>query len=511
MKNAERKFILFSSIVAISLLSVCIFMEGCGKGTPRSKAEQEKRIAYWTCAMHPSVRITDEAYEKGAKNCPICNMTLIAVSAVTEPEGAPLTTGSQVTEDAYYGCGVAKEGHCPHCDEGKPDAECICGGHSFVLGSGKLTHCPICKRSLKRIDPKDLPGTIHPVEPSKGSASRKILHYRSPMDPKATSSVPAKDSMGMDYIPVYEEDVAPTGDGEILSRLKLSQEQVGLAGIKTAIVSRQRLYESIRAVGMVAYDPELAVTQEEFLTAVETRQKVKDSSDADVIRRADDLVEKSKFKLRLLGMGDGEISELQKNGRSQLNLVLPEDKAWIYADIYEADLGWVKPDQEATITTTAYPGEEFKGIVKSISPVLDQKTRSARVRIETDNIDKKLKPKMYADVLIKSVYLPQDGSAEVLAVPTGAILDTGVRKIVYVVSGNGEFLGREVMTGHKAAAIIDGKDVQMYPVLSGLRPGETVVTEGNFLIDSQSQISGVAAVAYGGALGKEEKKSANDR
>ncbi|MBU1037533.1 MAG: efflux RND transporter periplasmic adaptor subunit [Candidatus Omnitrophica bacterium] len=502
MKSAGKKSILFLSIIAVSLLSVCIFLEGCGKEAPRSTAEQDKGVAYWTCAMHPSVRISDEQYKKGTTNCPICNMALFAVSAVTEPEVAPPVDGSQVTGDAYYGCGVTEEGHCPHCDEGIPDAECICGGHSFVLGSGKLTSCPICKKPLKKIDPKDLPGRIRPVELSGKSVPRKILHYRNPMDPKVTSSVPAKDSMGMDYIPVYEEDVASTGGGEILSRLKLSQEQVALAGIKTTVVGRQRLYESIRVVGMVAYDPELAVTQEEFLTAVETRQKVKDSSDADVIRRADDLIEKSRFKLRLMGMGDDEISELQKNGKSQLNLVLPEDKAWIYADIYEADLGWVKPGQEATITVAAYPGEEFNGTVKSISPVLDQKTRSARVRIETDNIGRKLKPKMYADVLIKSVYLPQDGSVEVLAVPTGAVLDTGVRKIVYVV-GDGEFLGKEVITGPKGAAMIDGKNVQMYPILGGLSEGEAVVTEGNFLIDSQSQISGVAAVAYGGALGKE--------
>jgi multidrug efflux pump subunit AcrA (membrane-fusion protein) len=206
-------------------------------------------------------------------------------------------------------------------------------------------------------------------------------------------------------------------------------------------------------------------------------------------------------------MGDEEISTLQSNGRAQLNLVLPEDKAWIYTDVYEADLGWVKPGQEAVVTATAYPGEKFKGTVKSISPVLAQKTRSAKVRIEADNVGKKLRPKMYADVLIKSVYLPQDGSPEVLSVPAGAVLNTGVRKIVYVLSGDGEYLGREVTTGPKATAMVDGKDVQMYPVLSGLRPGEIVVSEGNFLIDSQSQISGTVAGAYGGALGKEEKKA----
>lgn len=412
MENAEKKFTLFLSIAAALLLSFCVFLAGCGKGGSG---------------------------------------------------GAPVSSGTQVEEKTHYGCGVTEEGHCPHCDEGRPDAECICGGHSFVIESDKLMCCPVCKRPIKKIEPKDLPTAMHAVKPSV--------------------------------------------DGEVVSRLKLKPGQARLTGIKTVVVGRQHLFESIRAVGMVAYDPELAVAQEEFLTAVETRQKVRDSSDADVIRRADDLVEKSRFKLKLMGMSDKEISALQSNGRAQLNLVLPEDKAWVYADVYEADLGWVKPGQEAVITATAYPEEEFKGTVASISPVLDQKTRSARVRIEADNAGKKLKPKMYADVLIKSVYLPQDGPPEALAVPAGAVLNTGVRKIVYVLSGDGEYLGREVTTGPKATAMIDGKHVQMYPVLSGLRPGEIVVTEGNFLIDSQSQISGTASVAYGGALGKEEKKA----
>ncbi len=94
----------------------------------------------------------------------------------------------------------------------------------------------------------------------------------------------------------------------------------------------------------------------------------------------------------------------------------------------------------------------------------------------------------------------------VLAIPKDAVLDTGIRKIVWVDRGNGEYEGRKIQIGPEATATVDKKEAKFYPVLSGVGEGEKVVTKGNFLIDSQSQITGVAASAYGGALGAEEKE-----
>ncbi|MFH0839958.1 MAG: efflux RND transporter periplasmic adaptor subunit [Candidatus Omnitrophota bacterium] len=418
------------------------------------------------------------------------------------PKAETGTTGG-----TYYGCGVKEEGHCPHCDEGKLDAQCICGGHSFMIEAGKQMNCPICKKPLKKIEPQDTAKITPPAKKIQKPAQRKILYYRNPMNPAITSEVPMKDSMGMDFIPVYEETSEEPASEEALSRVKLSPEQIELAGVKTEEIIKRHLSKLIRTVGKVAFDPELAVSQEEFLTALETREKVKNSSDQGVIKRADGLVEKSKFRLRLLGMGDDEIRALEEEGIAQMNLVLPEERAWVYADIYEYELGWIKVGQGVLITTTAYPGERFDGVIKSISPVINPMTRSAKIRIEADNKGRKLQPEMYADVIIESMYMNIDGSYMTLAIPKDAVLDTGARKIVYVDIGGGAFIGKEVKLGPEASADVEGREQKFYPVISGLNEGDKVVTKSNFLIDSQSQLSGGISGAYGGALTTEEGKA----
>ena len=110
------------------------------------------------------------------------------------------------------------------------------------------------------------------------------------------------------------------------------------------------------------------------------------------------------------------------------------------------------------------------------------------------------------DIVIMSMYMGPDGSHKVLAIPKNAVLDTGIRKIVWISKGGGEYEGRVVRVGPEAVAEAQGVD-RFYPVLGGLAEGEEVVVKANFLIDSQSQISGVAASAYGGAVGTEEKKT----
>ncbi len=438
MRNKKSSILIIGIIVIISLIIIWNFLNSRTQRTQVTQQTQQTQ-KYWTCGMHPSVKSDKPG------NCPICGMNLFAVYK-EEPGQKEESIIAQEAMHVIYGCGVEEEGHCPHCDEGKIDADCICGQHSFMIMDKKM-NCPVCGRELKKIEPKD--------------------------------------------IKITEEN--------IVSSVTLKGRQIELAGITTTSVVRQHLIKEIRTVGKIAFDPELAVAQEEFLTAAQTKEKVKDSPDPDVISRADNLVEKSRFKLRLLGMGEEEIDELENRGKAQLNLVLPENKAWVYADVYEYELGWVKLGQEVLITAPAYPGEEFKGEVKSISPVLDPRTRSAKIRIETDNPVQKLKPEMFVDVIIESMYLSEDGSHEVLAIQKGAVLDTGTRKIVYVDNGEGRFSGKEVKIGPEAIATIEGQKIRMYPVLKGLSDGEIVVTKGNFLIDSQSQLTGGMSVLWGGA------------
>ena len=491
---------IFIILFIMIIFGVAFTLTSCTetKRDEQRAAGGERQIQYYTCGMHPSVRVSPEEYNKGNKNCPICNMNLTPVYKEEKP--AELSAVSLQPSEEYYGCGVYTEGKCPHCDSGESDEGCICGGHSFVI-KGEKIDCPICGEPLQKIKKEDVK-----ISERKEKKEKKILFYRNPMNPSITSKVPAKDPMGMDYIPVYEEEETPVREEGVVGRVRINRAQAQLAGVATEPVRKLSLTKEIRTVGKVAYDPDMAIAQDEFISAVKAYEKIREGNIEEISERSLNLVGSSKRKLRLLGLSEEQITELEEKKEVQTNLILPEEKMWIYGDVYEYELGWVKTGGKVRVTTPSLPGEEFNGVISSINPVLDPKTRSLRFRASVDNPDLELKPEMYVDVIIMSVYKTKDGQDSVLAIPKEAVLDTGLRKIVWVDKGDGEYQARLVETGPEAVATIEGKKIRLYPVLKGLIEGEEVVTKANFLIDSQSQISGVAAAAYGGALETKEKK-----
>ncbi len=420
-------------IIAMFSLSSCSRKEE-NQSIQISKASgEEGEILYYTCGMHPSVRVSPEEYKKGNVNCPICNMKLVPVYKEV--------TGNQSRETgkeaAYYGCGMEGEEHVFQIQE--------------VKG---IENCPICGMPLKKL--------------TKGEADKLR---------------------------------------GIISRVKIKGEQARLAGVKTEPVKKLHLYKEMRTVGRVAYDPQLVIAEEEFISASKAFNKIQEGNIPEIKERAGSLVESSKRKLRLLGLSEDGIEELENTGKIHTNLILPEEKMWIYGDVYEYELSWVKVGGKVRVVTASFPGEEFQGVISSINPVLDPKTRSLKFRAEVENLDLKLKPEMYVDVIIRGMYESAEGEHMVLAVPKDAILDTGTRKIVWVDKGIGEYEGRLVKVGPEATSLVAGEEKKFYPVLKGLSEGELVVTKANFLIDSQSQLTGIAASAYGGALGAEEKKA----
>lgn len=468
MKKIKLLLIFTGVLIAV----IFIYFAAMRKSGPSAKGPaapgSSQEIDYYTCGMHPSVKVTVEQYNKGKVNCPICNMKLIPVY-------------------------------------------------------------------------KERAATAAPGE-------KKILFYRNPMNPAITSKVPAKDEMGMDYIPVYQSE-EETGsyygcgmEGEehvffikdqslkncpicgmplkrlskeeadrlrgVVSRVKIQGEQARLAGVKTEAVGKGRLYKEIRTVGKVAYDPQLAIAEEELISGLKAYDKIKEGNIEEIKERALNLVESAKRKLMLLGLSRAQIGELEKTRQPHASLVMPEKRMWIYGQAYEYELGWVKAGEKVKVTVSSLPGYEFEGVIASVNPVLDPKTRSVTFRVEAANTDLELKPEMYVDVYIMSAYTGPDGRQEVLFIPKNAVLDTGIRKIVWLDMGGGEYEGREITVGPEAIVEEDGVKMSVYPVLKGLREGELVVTKANFLIDSQSQITGVAASAYGGALNSEEKKAA---
>jgi Cu(I)/Ag(I) efflux system membrane fusion protein len=288
-------------------------------------------------------------------------------------------------------------------------------------------------------------------------------------------------------------------DEDVISKVIIKLGELKLAGVTTEIAQKRQLFKEIRAVGRVAYDPEMAIAQDEFISGIKAYEKSKSGSVQEIVDRAASMVDASKRKLFLLGLSEEQIIELEKSKKVQTSLILPGEKMWIYGDIYEFELPWVKKGSYIKAKPIGLVGEEFYGKIVSINPVIDPRTRSVRFRALIDNPGSKLKPEMYVDVQIMSQYTDPRGNNEVLAIPKSALLDTGRRQIVWVDKGNGQFEGRSVEIGPESISHAENLQ-KFYPVFKGIKEGEKVVTKGNYLIDSQSQITGVAASSFGGAL-----------
>ena len=262
------------------------------------------------------------------------------------------------------------------------------------------------------------------------------------------------------------------------------------------------------------YSPELVSTQEEYLIALRAKKDLRKSPFPEVAGSGESLAESAKRRLKLWDISDEQISLLEETGqpRKTLSLFSPftgfvlEKNAykgmnvmpgmalfkladlsvvWLLADIYEYELPLIRLGQQATIQLSYIPGQTFTGKAVYIYPSLNPETRTAKVRFEFPNPDGRLKPEMYANAEIK-VRLGQK-----LAVPEGAIIDTGVRQMAIIDKGSGYFEPRDVKVGAK----VDN----YYEVIKGLKAGERVVTSANFLIDSESKLK----EAVGGMAGME--------
>lgn len=278
---------------------------------------------------------------------------------------------------------------------------------------------------------------------------------------------------------------------------------------------------------LTVYSPELVSTQEEYLVALRAKGDLVKSPFPEVAASGQFLAESAKRRLQLWDISEEQIKALEESGqpRKTLTLYSPYEGVvlekmvykgmnmmpgmtlfklvdlsvvWIYADIYEYELPHFRLGQPATIRLPYIPGEAFTGKVVYIYPSLDPKTRTAKVRFEIPNPNGKLKLEMYADVSFKM------DMGNMLVVPEGAIINTGVRQVAIVHRGSGRFEPREVKVGMKT----DG----YYEVTNGLSPGEQVVTSANFLIDSESKfkeaiggMGGMAGMKMEPAPGKEKR------
>ena len=429
--------------------------------TQRSHHMAEARATYY-CPMHPGI-VKDRPGD-----CPICYMKLVKWEEAPS-SAVPQQQPVQQMKDICY------MHNCPMVKPGQPCPMLV------MAKAGEKVTCPICGTHVADAAPAQ-PGGV-------AAGNKTILYWTDPMIPGYTSDKPGKSPMGMDLIPVYEENgipaastaAAPEGYAPIL----VTPQKRQFIGVTTAPVQRRSMTNTIRTVGEIAHDPELFQAEQEYLGALKAFKQAQTGTIPEVTERAQRLVESSRLHLRHLGLSEKLIEEVATQTEPDHRLLLGDTRQlWVYAPIYEYELPLVREGQIATVDAGMLPGRVFTGTVQSIDPILDHMTRTARVRFLVENSDHLLKPAMYVNVSI----VVEVG--EVLAVPEEAIFVTGTKFIAFVDKGQGLFEPRDVIVGVKA----DG----YYEVKAGVVEGELVVTSGNFLIDSESRLKAALQDMSGG-------------
>ena len=456
------------------LLVLVALFFGGNSCTKKGASGKPSNVDYYTCTMHPSVHAMDPG------KCPICSMDLVPVMKKSGSE-----TPAQVSS--------AREQQSKET-EAKPSAS--------------------------------------------QQSERKIKYYKSTMMAGETNAKPARDSMGMDMVPVYEDE--KPGATNQPSEFVVPVERQQQIGVRYAKVERKPLGHTIRAVGLIVpdrtrswqfvsrvdgyvqkldvtapgelvdknapllsiYSPDLLTSEREFVELLRMRDQAKSKDSRETPQR---LIESAKRRLQLWNVTEGQIAELEKTRKASDTLTLlspfrgvvqsvPVEQGknvkvgdmlvevadlsvvWVWAEFYENELSMLNVGQKLAITTNSYPGEKFEGTISVINPFLDEMKRTAKVRIDIANPDFKLRPGMYVNANLSM------DMGEALTVPVSAIMPTGARNVVFVDKGQGKLEPRIVELGAKYG--------DSYEVKSGLRADERVVASANFLIDAESKVQG---------------------
>ncbi len=413
-------------------------------------------------------------------------------------------------------------------DEGKQLYSC--GMHPEVI-SDEPGDCPICGMKLTPIKSSVQAGTGEPGQ------KRKVLYWQAPMDPTEIYEEPGKSKMGMDLVPVYEGDEAG-GAGSILIDGSVQQNM----NLRLAKVEQRTISNVIRAYGKVTYaqdkqfsvntkisgwieklyvnttgqkirrgeplleiySPQLISTQEEYLLALNNLEKLGSSPYESIRTNAKKMVSLAKNRLEYWDIPKAEIENLDNTGKVRRTILLRSQVAgvvthkgvvegdkigpgmdlfhiadlsevWVEVAVYESELPLIKEGQRAELELDHIQGKTLEGKVNFIYPYLDKKAKVNNVRLVFNNADSSLKPEMFATVRIYA-QVADDSTA----IPTEAIIHSGVRKLVFVTKGDGKFEPREVKLGAES-------DDGFTQILSGLFMDEMVVVSGQFLLDSESQ------------------------
>ena len=330
---------------------------------------------------------------------------------------------------------------------------------------------------------------------------------------------------------------------EMLGHVSMSANQRIMANVATTEAKQGTLNKEINAVGIVQYDqsrqakvtawiagridqlhvntvgsfvtrdtpvaevysPDLVTSQQEYLLAVKSRDRLKNSPIRSIAENGAGLVASAKQRLMLFGVKESQLAELEKAGKPNIRLpiytplsgvvvekmvqqgqyvntgdtlfgIADLSVVWVEVEVYENEFPQLRLGQQVEIRSQSFPGRSFTGSIKYIYPFLDPKTRTVKVRVEMPNPGLQLKPEMFVNAIIK---VPLGST---MVVPVTAVMDTGKRRVVWVETSPEMFEPREVQVGQRT-----GETIQ---ILSGLNPDDKVAVSGGYLIDSESQLKG---------------------
>lgn len=456
---------------------------------------------------------------------------------------------------AYFTARYAEKLHVH--DKGG-EVKYYCPMHPQIV-QDKPGSCPICGMTLVPLKKDDSAVRVE---------KKKRTMYKSTMNPGEVSERAGKDSMGMEMVPfvVDDSDRGPAG----LSSIHVASDKRALLGLKFEAVARRDLYREIRSTTKIVadetrmykvttkvsgwaeelyanqtgmyikkgdpllkiYSPDLLSAQQEYLSSLKAADRYKTLKDSSMKDTFEDLKHSAREKLKLLDITDGQIMKLEKSGQIDRymmlyspvsgfvieKMILPGQKVmmndslmtisdlsvvWGEIDIYESDLPYVTKGLHAELTLPYWQDRKFNGRITFILPFLDKDSRTNKARLEIPNPGFILKPQMFADATIKY------SLGNTTAVPESAVIRSGTRDYVFKEGSEDSIIPVEIKIGPLSH---DG----YYQVMSGLSPGDMVVTTANFLIDSESSLKAVfkaatdsAADTISGSSSKTSPKSSS--
>ena len=393
--------------------------------------------------------------------------------------------------------------------------------------------CPICGMALGEVQ-------------ESGAGNREVLYWYAPMDPTYIRDEPGLSPMGMKLVPKYADDDMGSQNGIV----RIDPVQVQNIGVVSTPAEISDIARHSRTVGILdfnadaitwinikfegwiekvyvnyvgddvkkgqplfeIYSPEVVTTQEEYLRAMDYRESLEGSARAETLRQAESLVRSTRERLAYWDITDEQIETLEAERQVHRRLTVTSSASgvvaevmsealegmfvkpgmnlykiadlstvWVHADIYELDIPWIREGQPAAVSFRNAPERKFNGKVLFLYPEVSRDTRTLKICVEVPNPGRRLRPGMYADVLVQGPPVRQ-----AVTIPQSAVIHSGERTIVFVDLGDGRFAPREVDLGVK------GENGRIQ-VLKGVAADERVVTQAQFMLDSESRIQ--AAIA----------------